>query len=200
MKAVIFDLDGTLLDSLGVFLKVDEQFFLKRDMVMPSDYQKAILSMSFYDAAVYTIDRFQLQEKPEDIVQEWIMTTKDLYQNEVGLKKGGLPLLQRLNKKQIPVIAATSCLPVFYEPCLKRLGVDSFISRVFCSETMKLSKRDPLFYQAVFDYLNRAPAEIVLFDDDPLQIRFAKTLGLNTIQVAADSDLNILFDKYLLQE
>ena len=71
IKACIFDLDGTLLDSCSIWKEVDERFFEKRGMQVPSDYSKEIGPLGLDKASEYTIKRFNLKEKKEDIINEW---------------------------------------------------------------------------------------------------------------------------------
>ena len=70
-KAAIFDLDGTLLDSMGVWKEIDQRFFARRNIPMPDDYASVVASMQTGAIARYTINRFHLDERPEDLVEEW---------------------------------------------------------------------------------------------------------------------------------
>ena len=70
-KGAIFDLDGTLLDSMWVWGSVDERFLGSRGFEVPEDYQRTIAAMSFRETAEYTIGRFRLKETAEEIIREW---------------------------------------------------------------------------------------------------------------------------------
>ena len=82
-KAAIFDLDGTLLDSMGVWKDIDQRFFARRNISMPADYASAVASMQTGAIARYTIDRFHLGERPEDLVEEWNQDALLLYATAV---------------------------------------------------------------------------------------------------------------------
>lgn len=84
----IFDLDGTLLDSMGVWRKIDEDFLGKRGFIVPDDYLVAITSKNFDAAAEYTKERFNLPESEEEIIKEWFDMAIEAYTNEVKLKAG----------------------------------------------------------------------------------------------------------------
>lgn len=80
MKAYIFDLDGTLLDSMGVWLDIDVEFLAKRGLVAPDDYANRISSMSFPESAAHTIKRFGLSDSVDSLLQEWnSMTVYGIY-------------------------------------------------------------------------------------------------------------------------
>lgn len=71
LKYAVFDLDGTLLDSLHVWKDVDEKFLGRRGIEVPTDYFAAIRAMKFYDTAIYTINRFGLSEDPYELFQSF---------------------------------------------------------------------------------------------------------------------------------
>lgn len=70
-EAAIFDLDGTLLNSMDVWEKIDISFLQKRGLSVPADYVTEICARSFEEAAQYTIDLFGLSENVTDIIDEW---------------------------------------------------------------------------------------------------------------------------------
>ncbi|MGN0163963.1 MAG: HAD family phosphatase, partial [Candidatus Ornithomonoglobus sp.] len=86
-KGAIFDLDGTLLDSMCVWDKVDREFFSSRNIVMPEDYTKIIAPMGFVRAAEYTIERFSLRQSVAEILNEWNSIAFRHYSTDIALKK-----------------------------------------------------------------------------------------------------------------
>ena len=101
IKAAIFDLDGTLLDSTSVWEKVDEIFLGKRGIEIPDDYAKMLQAMGFQAAARYTIERFGLQDTPEAIQKEWHELVEEEYKYHIQMKKGALKYLQKLKEQEI---------------------------------------------------------------------------------------------------
>ena len=107
-KGAIFDLDGTLLDSMGVWHQIDVDFLAKRGFAVPEDYQKAITPMGAYQAAVYTIERFALNEKPEDLVQEWLDMAYEAYSQRLLLKPYAYEYVSKLYEDGRKLAIATS--------------------------------------------------------------------------------------------
>ena len=85
-KGAIFDMDGTLLDSMWVWKQIDIDFLGKRGFEVPDDYLEMITPMGYQRAAEYTIARFGLDEKPEDLIEEWYQMAAEAYAERVMLK------------------------------------------------------------------------------------------------------------------
>ena len=79
IRAVVFDLDGTLLDSMGVWDQVDIDFLSKRGIDVPDDYMTKVAAMQFRQIAEYTIARFSLTDTPEELMDEWDHMARVMY-------------------------------------------------------------------------------------------------------------------------
>ena len=84
-KGAIFDLDGTLIDSMSVWEEIDRKFLKNRNIPIPSDYIEKINSMSFKEVAKYTIERFNLKESEEELIREWNEMAIYEYSNKIKL-------------------------------------------------------------------------------------------------------------------
>ncbi len=85
-KGAIFDLDGTLLDSMGVWDQVDVDFLAKRGIEVPDDYMQKVAAMQFRQIAEYTIARFGLSDTPEALMEEWDHMARVMYATVVEAK------------------------------------------------------------------------------------------------------------------
>lgn len=95
-EAAIFDLDGTLLNSMDVWEQIDISFLQKRGLSVSADYVTEICSRSFAEAAQYTIDLFKLSEKVEDMVKEWEEMAVYEYAHNVELMPHTLEYILKL--------------------------------------------------------------------------------------------------------
>lgn len=164
-KGAIFDLDGTLLDSMGVWREIDKKFLKKRGFTVPTDYMEAISAMNFPKAARYTISRFGLDETPEMLIEEWKGMAKDAYANEVGLKPGVRSYLKQLKKEGILIAAATSGERSLFIPCLKRNGIYEYFDALVTAHEVKRGKGFPDIYELAAERIGVLPKDCMVFED-----------------------------------
>lgn len=204
IKAVIFDLDGTLIDSMYVWHKIDIDFLAKRGFEVPADYSQAIKTMHFETAAEYTISRFHLDESVDEIVKTWLDMAVNEYTYNVKLKDGAKELLERLKMLDTKIGIATSSKPLLTEPVLKNNGIYDYFDTVCCTSQIGKDKRHPDIYLFTAEKLGVKPEECVVFEDIIDGINGAKLAGMKTIAIydkGSEEDcetLKNLADKYIL--
>ena len=178
MRACIFDLDGTLIDSTHVWAHVDAEFFAKRGMVMPPDYPDAIVSMNYVGTAEYTIKRFGFQDSVEALKQEWIDMAIDAYANRVPLKPYALEYLSALKAQGIKLAVASSLTPVLREVVLCKHGIKELFDVICGTEEAGLDKTTPDIFLMAAQKLNTRPEDCVVFEDIPRAAQCAKDAGM----------------------
>lgn len=187
-KGAIFDLDGTLLDSLGVWDDVDEIFFSRRGIDVPDDYQQAVSPMAFPDIADYTIRRFNLHETPQAIMQEWNDLAFEEYTTKVRLKPGARDYLEHLRSTGAKLGVASTLMPSLRDPTLAHLGVDGLFDAVCgIEEVSGLNKDHPDLYMLVANRMGVAPGECTVFEDIVIGVRTAKRIGMKALAMLDDS-------------
>ncbi len=201
-KAAIFDLDGTLLDSMGVWLWVDRVFLERRGIALPDDYADAIAHLGFPAAADYTKQRFSLSDSEEAIMAEWQALAIDAYETRVPLKHGARAYLESLCRRRIPFAAATASRIEFYKPAMCRLGIwDMFQSVTEISEVSR-GKGNPDIYFRAADKLGVPCGDCVVFEDILPGIRGAAagsfyTVGVYDDRAAHPELIRALCDRYI---
>ena len=182
-NAVIFDMDGTLIDSTSIWHEIDKAFFAKRNMELPSDYAQHIVHLGLTQAAIYTKETYHLKESTEDIMKEWHDMSIDMYRYNVPLKEGVLELLELLKKNGIKMAIATANDEPLYKPCIDRLGIGSYFTAIADVNTAKEGKQSAKIYLDLANKLGFKPENILVLEDMPTCIKTAFKSGFLTVAV-----------------
>lgn len=183
IKCVIFDLDGTLADSLWVWRQIDidylNTFNLKPDKKLYDD----IAHLSFEQCAHYFKNRFNIKDSIETIMKTWNDMSISHYKTDIKLKPGAYEFLKSLKTSGIKIALATSNSPDLFEPCLKNNNVYDFFDNFTTSDEVKCSKNSPDVYLKAAEKNNCLPEECVVFEDILTAVKSAKSAGMKVVAV-----------------
>lgn len=182
-RACIFDLDGTLVDSMDVWHRVDKQFFQSKGMPVPEDYQKAIAHMAFAEIADYTIQRFCLSETPDQLIQIWMGIAKSEYAFNIRTKPHAKAFLSLLKQAGFKVALATSNQEALYMPCLRNNGILDYFDILENVDRLKTSKKEPTIYLSLSERMGVRPSETIVFEDILAATETAHKAGFLTISM-----------------
>ncbi len=177
----IFDLDGTLLDSADNWQNIDERFLQKRGLALPPDYARAVSVMHLGEAADYTIRRFSLQERAEDIVDEWRRMAFEAYATAIPLKPGARDFLASRRKAGTRMAVATALVREPAEAALRRHGILDWFEAVICADEVGVGKSSPAVFLAAAAKLGVSPAACTVYEDTLGGVRSAKAAGMYVI-------------------
>ena len=183
IKAVIFDLDGTLLDSTNIWEKIDIKFFAARNMKVPATYAEDIAHIGLTEAAKLTIEKYGIKASIEEILQEWRDLSLHQYLYEVKLKPYAYELILKLKKENVKMAVATANDRALYEPCLKRFGIYDFFDTIEDVEKVKAGKNSVKLYNHVADILKEKPENIADLEDISVGLKTAFENGYLSIAV-----------------
>lgn len=195
IKAVIFDMDGTLIDSTGIWHEIDEAFFAKRNMILPHNYAQNIVHLGLKQAAAYTKNTYHLAEDVESILTEWRQMSMEMYHYNVKLKPNALSLLDYLKENNIKMAIATANDELLYLPCIKRLGIEQYFDFIADVNYVKEGKQSAKIYLYLAEKLNIKPENIMVLEDMPTCIKTAHDSGFMTVAVADGASSNFEEEK-----
>ena len=185
-KAVLFDLDGTLVDSMWVWRNIDIDFLSAIGQELPADLQKCIEGMSFTETAEYFKKRFSIDDDVEDIKKKWNQMAYDKYTSEVKLKKGAKEFLARLKSDGIRIGIASSNSVTLIEGALKAEGVPEYFDAITTGCEAGAGKPAPDIYLLAAKKVGIAPSECLVFEDIPMGIMAGNSAGMTTVAVEDD--------------
>lgn len=177
----MFDLDGTILDSMGVWEVVDRRFLENNSLPFEKDYIQALLTMHFAQAAEYTKRRYAMEKSEAQIMEEWLAIAKGMYANEVKLKPHAAEYLAVLKRRGVKIGAATSSDPLLYEPALKRNGIYDYFETFALSSETEHGKETAEVYELAAKRIQIPLEKCIVFEDILKGILNAKAAGCYTV-------------------
>jgi HAD superfamily hydrolase (TIGR01509 family) len=182
MKGAIFDLDGTLINSMIIWGDMWKQFLIDAQIEVPDRFVQIITPLGADGTATY-LQNLGLNKPKEEILKELGLRMYDAYANRILAKPFVAEYLQSLKEKGIPMGVLTATPQVLARPCLERLGLYHYFDFSLSCDDLNLSKSKPEIYGIVCEKLGVAPANEAFFDDNITALRAVKEAGLIAVGV-----------------
>lgn len=199
-EAIIFDLDGTLLDSMWMWRKIDIEYLGRFHIPLPEGLQTEIEGKSFSETAVYFKEKFHLSDSLDTIKADWNAMACDKYRYEVPFKEGALPFLKYCREKGIKLGVATSNSRELVEHAAEALSFYDYFSCIMTGCEVKKGKPAPDIYLAVAEKLCVKPQKCLVFEDILPGIRAGKNAGMRVCAVEDAYSAHIRGEKQALAD
>ena len=184
--AALFDLDGTVVDSMWIWKQIDIDYFARCDLKMPKHYQKEIEGLSFYETAVYTHEKYIPFVTVDKMISDWNDMAYDLYANTVKPKECILEFLDHLHKNGKKCGMATSNSRVLCTATLKNNGLLDYFDCIITGEECTAGKPAPDVYLKCAAALGVKPERCIVFEDICKGIDAGNNAGMMTVAVHDD--------------
>ena len=171
-KAAVFDLDGVLLDSMGIWNDLGARYLRSLGVTPEEGLNEILFSMSMEQGAEYLHTHYALPQSAAEVGAGIADMLRDFYFYEVPAKDGAAALLAALTARGVKLAAAT-----------ERLGLLGYFTRLFTTAEVGVSKHEPTIYLLAAEALHAAPAETLVFEDSLYALKTAKAAGFYTIGV-----------------
>ena len=179
----LFDLDGTITDTNGVWLEVDLEFLARRGLPHTPEYKEVVERSIAPIAAQFTRDYYHLPDEPEQIMAEWDALALHHYRDLAPLKPGAADFLRQCQAEGIPMAVFTACRPALCRTALDRFGLTACFTAVVYAEEIGLEKRNPECFVRLSELVGTPLSDCTLFDDSPDNCATAAKAGLDTVGV-----------------
>lgn len=189
-KAVIFDLDGTLVDSMWVWKQIDIEYLGGLGIELPEMLQGDIEGMSFTETAVYFKERFSLPDSVEEIKKTWNRLALEKYEKEVPLKDGAVEFVNWCQQNGIRLGIATSNSRELVETVLRAHGLEGYFSCIVTGCDVGKGKPAPDIYLEAARQLDVPPENCLVFEDIIPGIAAGKAAGMHVCAVEDAYSLN----------
>lgn len=186
IEGAIFDLDGTLIDSMWLWEKIDYDFLNKRNLEVPLDLKENIETLTFEEGAVFFKNTFDLKESVEEILGEWHNMVVNEYTYNVKLKDNVKEFLINLKSKGVRLAIATSNTSDLTKLVLKNNGVLDLFDCITTIKEVTRNKDFPDIYLLCAKKLNLKPEKCIVFEDILPAIKSAKSARMKTVGVYDD--------------
>lgn len=194
-NAIIFDMDGTIIDSMWVWKQIDIEFLAKRNITMPETLQKDIEGMSFHETAVYFKNKFNLSEDLEEIKNIWNDMAYEKYANDIKLKDGVKEFLCKLKESGLKLGIATSNCRKLTTVCLTNLNIIDLFDCILTGDEIINGKPQPDIYLTVAERLDVSCDKCLVFEDVLMGILAGNNANMTTCAVYDDFTAHLTDEK-----
>jgi len=200
IEAVLFDLDGSLVDSMWIWKDIDIEYLGKFGINLPEGLQHEIEGMSFSETAVYFKKRFQIPDEIEAMKAEWNRMAWDKYTHEVPLKEGAKEFLDYCRAKGIKLGIATSNSRELVENVIHVLGLDDYFTCIVTGCDVERGKPAPDVYLEAARRCKIMPERCLVFEDIVPGILAGKAAGMKVCAVEDAYSAEQINDKKRLSD
>ena len=183
IKAVLFDADGTLMDSIASWRKALKTVLERRGFSYSEEDFQVLIPLTTKEGGTYLKGKYGFTETGDEIAAEYLGLVESFYATEVELKKGAREVLEYYDSKGIPMAIVTSSERILIEAACKRHGISQFFQGLYICSELGTSKRQPDIFVNTAKALGAEPAETLVYEDSDYAIETAVNAGFKVIKV-----------------
>lgn len=178
-------MDGTLIDSNGIWKDVDRIFLARRGLPYTHAYYEGVAHSIFPLAAKFTKEFCHLEESCEEIMAEWMDLASGLY-TKVPVKPGVRAYLKQCKAENRQLAVVTSSVPEHCQTALRHLDLLKYFNKITFAQKLALEKKDPAVWLAAAEENGVRPEDCTIFDDSIAACQGARAARMRVIGVYDD--------------
>ena len=203
IKGAIFDLDGTLFDSMKMWRTLASRYIESLGKTPAPDVDKYVFGMSIEEGVRHLKEEYDIDGSVETLQRNLLQVAHDFYMNSIEYKPGAEEILKELKANDIPMCIATATDRDIVEPALKKIGCLDYFDGMFTCSEVNAGKRESVIYDKALEFLGTQKSETLVFEDHFYAAKTAHSAGFPVIgiydkySVQTDEDLHTVCDFYL---
>lgn len=191
IKAAIFDMDGTLVDSLMLldvlWSEFGNRFLNGKNFTPSSEDDKKVRTLTLKDAMDLIHKNYNIGENGAELLKIANEIMTNFYKHKVELKKGVREFLDCLKERNVKMCIASATAPDLIELAIEHCGLGTYFSKIFSCAAINKGKDQPDIFLIARDYLGERNENTYVFEDSLVAIETADHIGLPTVGI---------YDKY----
>lgn len=177
-KFAIFDMDGTLVDSMPYWRGLADEYLAQKGVKeIPPNTMDRIKHRHMTEASAILVELFGLNCAPETVMNEMTEVMRVHYAQDVQVKPGIVDYLEALKAKGVRMCVATATAIPLVEVCLERLGLRDYFEGLFSCQTIRINKEHPDIYDEAARLMGAERADCAVYEDAFMAVRTAKEAG-----------------------
>lgn len=195
IKGAIFDLDGTLIDSMHFWDDLGAEYLRQKGIIPPKNINEVLKTLSLEQSIRYFKEAYSINESEDEIKKEIIEMIENQYRYKVPLKPFVAPFLNKLYEKRVRMCIATATDYKLAMAALERLGISKYFEFILTCYEAGVGKDNPQFFLKALEMLKTSKTETIVFEDALHAIKSAKTAGFFVAAVydkSSDEDKEVI--------
>ena len=189
MKAAIFDMDGTILDSMGEWRKLNCSFVREQGIELTPEQEQDLLSMSGMMVVEYVKERFGIETPFSALLERSSRLMEAPYRKGLPHKSGAAAYLSRLRARGVKTVVCTATPSRLMMIALNKAGLIANLDYIFSTDMLGGSKADPAFYDVLCAQIGEKKEDCVMFEDALYAMKGARSAGLGVVGITDETNL-----------
>lgn len=186
IKLAIFDMDGTLTDTMKYWENVPQEYLHTLNLKAKPDTRQKMYQMTISEVGDFFIDEYNLELTPKEIIDGINNVMLKHYREDALAKEGIIEALEVLKRKNIPMVIASTTDRQLIEASIKHTKIEKYFSKIYTTTEVGYGKHFPNIYQQAAKDFNALPNETMVFEDAYHAAKTSQNAGFITVGIKDD--------------